>query len=215
LVGAFETAARLARLRHAHFRPDHAKEVFSRAVDRRPGTADDRVRFAITAFAVLIGLVPPDAGSIWAALRIGEINTIRPLAIGDIDAHREDCKGVGQFAQPKPDHHRTYRSIETLLKMEDPDAHEAALVGLYGDETLDRDRPDRPEPTLLQPAIHRPEPRRLRYAPVFAEAIRKSAPYWGRRQKMIEDCNLDTLSEPMECTDKGSERPQEQSVIDS
>jgi hypothetical protein len=32
---------------------------------------------------------------------------------------------------------------------------------------------------------------------------------------MIEDCNLDTLSEPMECTDKGSERPQEQSVIDS
>jgi ribosomal protein S12 methylthiotransferase accessory factor len=112
--------------------------VFSRAVNRRPGTAGNRVRFAITAVAALIGLVPPDAGSIWTDLRVGEIKTIRPLAAGDSDAHREDCKGVGQFAQLQPDHRRTYRSIETLLEMEDPDAHEAALVGLYGDETLDR-----------------------------------------------------------------------------
>lgn len=34
---------------------------------------------------------------------------------------------------------RTRQCIETLLDMDDPNAYEAALVGLYGDETLDQE----------------------------------------------------------------------------
>jgi len=60
------------------------------------------------------------------------------LAAGDLEAIREGCDWVRQFAQLDAGRRRTYRCIETLLEMEDPDAHEAALVGLYGDETLDR-----------------------------------------------------------------------------
>ena len=87
--------------------------------------------------AALIGLAP-DAGSIWADLRVGELKTMLALAAGDIEAIREGCEWVRQFAQLDAGRRRTYRCIETLLEMEDPDAHEAALVGLYGDETLDR-----------------------------------------------------------------------------
>ena len=84
-----------------------------------------------------IGLVP-DAGSIWADLRVGELKTMLALAAGDVDAIREGCEWVRQFAQLDAGRRRTYRCIETLLDMEDPDAHEAALVSLYGDETLDQ-----------------------------------------------------------------------------
>jgi ribosomal protein S12 methylthiotransferase accessory factor len=87
--------------------------------------------------AALIGLAP-DAGSIWADLRVGELKTMLALAAGDVDAIREGCEWVRQFAQIDAGRRRTYRCIETLLEMDDPDAHEAALVGLYGDETLDQ-----------------------------------------------------------------------------
>ena len=45
---------------------------------------------------------------------------------------------VRQFAHLDADRRRTHRCIETLLDMEDPDAHKAALAGLYGYEILNR-----------------------------------------------------------------------------
>ncbi len=86
--------------------------------------------------AALIGLAP-DAGSIWADLRIGELKTLLALAAGEMDAVREGCEWVRSFEQLDATRRRTYSCIEMLLEMEDPDAYEAALVGLYGDETLD------------------------------------------------------------------------------
>jgi len=86
--------------------------------------------------AALIGLAP-DAGSLWADLRVGELKTMLALAIGDSAAIREGCAWVGQFEQLAAERRRTYRCIETLLDMENPDNFEAALVALYGDATLD------------------------------------------------------------------------------
>ena len=87
--------------------------------------------------AALIGLAP-DAGSIWADLRVGELKTMLALAAGDMDAVREGCEWVRSFEQLDAARRRTYGCIETLLEMDDPDTYEAALVGLYGDETLDQ-----------------------------------------------------------------------------
>ena len=87
--------------------------------------------------AALIGLAP-DAGSLWADLRVGELKAMLALAVGDSDAIREGCEWVRQFEQLDAARRRTYQCIETLLDMEDPDVYEAALVGLYGHETLDR-----------------------------------------------------------------------------
>ncbi|MBS1191739.1 MAG: hypothetical protein H6R10_3531 [Rhodocyclaceae bacterium] len=86
--------------------------------------------------AALIGLAP-DAGSLWEDLRVGELKTLLALAIGDKDAILEGCEWVRQFEQLDAGRRRTYQCIATLLEMDDPDAYEGALVGLYGDETLD------------------------------------------------------------------------------
>jgi ribosomal protein S12 methylthiotransferase accessory factor len=86
--------------------------------------------------AALIGLAP-DAGSLWADLRVGELKTLLALAAGDMDAVREGCEWVRSFEQLDATRRSTYSCIEVLLEMDDPDAYEAALVGLYGDETLD------------------------------------------------------------------------------
>jgi ribosomal protein S12 methylthiotransferase accessory factor len=59
------------------------------------------------------------------------------LAAGDREAVREGCEWVRQFEQLDATRRRTYQCIETLLDLDDPDAYEAALVSLYGDDTLD------------------------------------------------------------------------------
>lgn len=86
--------------------------------------------------AALIGLAP-DEGSLWADLRVGELKTLLALAIGDTEAILEGCEWIGHFEQLDAGRRRTYRCIATLLSLDDPDAYEAALVSLYGDETLD------------------------------------------------------------------------------
>jgi ribosomal protein S12 methylthiotransferase accessory factor len=86
--------------------------------------------------AALIGLAP-DAGSLWADLRVGELKTLLALAVGDTDATLEGCDGLGQFAQLDADRHRVYRCIATLLEMDDPNIFEDALLSLYGEATLD------------------------------------------------------------------------------
>lgn len=86
--------------------------------------------------AALIGLAP-DAGSLWADLRVGELKTLLGLAAGDMDAVREGCEWIRQFDQLDAQRRRTYQCIATLLEMEDPNVYEDALVALYGEETLD------------------------------------------------------------------------------
>ena len=86
--------------------------------------------------AALIGLAP-DAGSIWADLRIGELKAMLALAVGDTDATLEGCEWVRQFEQLDAGRRRIYQCIATLLEMEDPNIFEDALVSLYGEETLD------------------------------------------------------------------------------
>jgi len=86
--------------------------------------------------AALIGLAP-DAGSLWADLRVGELKTMLALATGDTDAVREGCEWVRQFEQLDAGRRRAYQCIATLLDMDDPDIYEEALVALYGEETLD------------------------------------------------------------------------------
>lgn len=94
------------------------------------GIADERP------VAALIGLAP-DPDTLWADLRIGELKTLLALATGDTDAVREGCEWIAQFEQLDATRRRTYQCIATLLEMDDPNAYEAALVSLYGDETLD------------------------------------------------------------------------------
>ena len=86
--------------------------------------------------AALIGLAA-DAGTLWADLRVGELKTLLALAIGDSDAVLEGCEWVRQFDQLDADRRRVYRCIATLLELDDPNACEAALVSLFGEETLD------------------------------------------------------------------------------
>ncbi len=86
--------------------------------------------------AALIGLAP-DADSLWADLRVGELKTLLALAIGDADAVLEGCEWIRQFEQLDAGRRRVYRCIATLLEMDDPNAYEEALVSLYGEETLD------------------------------------------------------------------------------
>lgn len=87
--------------------------------------------------AALIGLAP-DEGSLWADLRIGELKTLLALAIGDTQATLEGCEWVRLFDQLDAGRRRTYQCIATLLTLDDPNAYEAALVSLYGEETLDQ-----------------------------------------------------------------------------
>jgi ribosomal protein S12 methylthiotransferase accessory factor len=86
--------------------------------------------------AALIGLAP-DPGSPWSDLRVGELKTMLALACGDTDAVREGCEWIRQFEQLDAGRRRVYHCIATLLELDDPNACEAALVSLYGDETLD------------------------------------------------------------------------------
>jgi len=87
--------------------------------------------------AALIGLAP-DAGSLWADLRVGELKTMLALAGGDPDALREGLDWVRQFEQLDAGRRRIYACLQTLIEMEDPADYEAALLGLYGEATLDQ-----------------------------------------------------------------------------
>lgn len=85
--------------------------------------------------AALIGLAP-DASSLWADLRVGELKAMLALAVGDTDAILDGCEWVRQFEQLDAGRRRVYRCIATLLEMADPNFFEDALVSLYGEETL-------------------------------------------------------------------------------
>jgi ribosomal protein S12 methylthiotransferase accessory factor len=87
--------------------------------------------------AALIGLAP-DAGSLWADLRVGELKTMLALAGGDPDALREGLEWVRQFEQLDTGRRRIYACLQTIVDMADPANYEAAMLSLYGEATVDQ-----------------------------------------------------------------------------
>ena len=82
--------------------------------------------------AALIGLAP-DAGSLWADLRVGELKTLLALTIRDEEAIREGCQWIRHFEQINADRRRVYRCIEALVEMEDASIYAHNLPLLYGE----------------------------------------------------------------------------------
>jgi ribosomal protein S12 methylthiotransferase accessory factor len=89
--------------------------------------------------AALIGLAP-DAGSLWADLRVGELKTLLSLAMDDEDAAREGCQWIRHFEQINDERRRVYRCIEALLDMDDVDGYAPNLGLLYGETALQQAR---------------------------------------------------------------------------
>jgi ribosomal protein S12 methylthiotransferase accessory factor len=86
--------------------------------------------------AALIGLAP-DADTLWADLRVGELKALLALAVGDEEAVDAGLLWVANFNQIKPERRRVYSCIENLLRLDDDESYMEALLGLYGAETLD------------------------------------------------------------------------------
>ena len=83
----------------------------------------------------ILGLaIPP--GTVWKQLRIGELKTLLALAIGDEEATREGCDWIYHYQQMNPARGLVYRCIESLMNLEDIDAHRRSLALLYGAETV-------------------------------------------------------------------------------
>lgn len=85
--------------------------------------------------AALIGLAP-DAGSLWADLRVGELKTLLALAMDDEDAIREGCQWIRHFEQINDERRRVYRCIEALLDMDDVAGYMPNVGLLYGETAL-------------------------------------------------------------------------------
>ncbi|MBU0657003.1 MAG: YcaO-like family protein [Gammaproteobacteria bacterium] len=85
--------------------------------------------------AALIGLAP-DAGSLWADLRVGELKTLLALAMDDEEAIREGCQWIRHFEQINDDRRRAYRCVEALLDMDEPEGYAPNLGLLYGETAL-------------------------------------------------------------------------------
>ncbi len=82
--------------------------------------------------AALLGLAP-DAGSLWADLRIGELKTLLALVIDDEDAIVEGCQWIRHFEQINDERRRAYRCIEALIEMgEDADGYAENMSLLFG-----------------------------------------------------------------------------------
>ncbi len=85
--------------------------------------------------AALIGLAP-DANSLWADLRVGELKTLLALAMDDEDAIREGCQWIRHFEQISDERRRVYRCIEALLDMDDVEGYSPNIGLLYGATAL-------------------------------------------------------------------------------
>ncbi|SEA50320.1 ribosomal protein S12 methylthiotransferase accessory factor [Thiothrix caldifontis] len=85
--------------------------------------------------AALIGLAP-DAGSLWADLRVGELKTLLALVMDDEDAIREGCQWIRHFEQISDERRRVYRCIEALLDMDDVAGYAPNIGLLYGEKAL-------------------------------------------------------------------------------
>ena len=89
--------------------------------------------------AALIGLAP-DAGSLWADLRIAELRTLLALVLEEEEAIREGCQWVRHFEQLNEERRRVYRCIEALLDMDNPEDYADNMVLLYGQACYEQAR---------------------------------------------------------------------------
>lgn len=99
-------------------------------------TLEDLSLDNIQPISALIGLAP-DAGSLWADLRVGELKALLALAIGDKESTLEACQWIQYFDQLPAERARTYRCVETLLQMESASAYVDNLKLIYGATTLE------------------------------------------------------------------------------
>ena len=83
----------------------------------------------------ILGLAIP-VGTPWKELRIGELQTLLALAIGDQDAIREGCDWIHSYKQLNPARRLVYRCIESLMQLEDTAPFQRSLKLLYGAETV-------------------------------------------------------------------------------
>lgn len=120
-------AVREAILRLPELTDDECADLFA--------TLDDLGLDDHQPVAALIGLAP-DAGTIWADLRVGELRTLLALALKDTDAILEGCEWAHHFGQIDPERRRTYRCIATLLQCDEPAAYLTNLCLLYGERTV-------------------------------------------------------------------------------
>ncbi|SKA75263.1 ribosomal protein S12 methylthiotransferase accessory factor [Thiothrix eikelboomii] len=98
-------------------------------------TLEDLSLDNIQPIAALIGLAP-DANSLWADLRVGELKALLALAIGDQSRSLEACQWIQYFDQLPAERARTYRCVETLLQLESNEAYLAHLQLIYGASSL-------------------------------------------------------------------------------
>ena len=89
--------------------------------------------------AALIGLAP-DAGSLWADLRVAELRTLLALVLKEEEAIREGCQWVRHFEQLNEERRRVYRCIEALLDMDNPEDYADNMVLLYGQTCYEQAR---------------------------------------------------------------------------
>jgi ribosomal protein S12 methylthiotransferase accessory factor len=116
----------------------HAPELDDDACAALLATLNERGLADERPVAALVGLAP-DADTLWADLRVGELKTLLALACGDIDAVRDGCEWIRHFEQIDGGRRRVYRCIEALLGLDaaaDDPRYAEALLALYGAETL-------------------------------------------------------------------------------
>ena len=89
--------------------------------------------------AALIGLAP-DAGSLWADLRVAELRTLLALVLEEEEAIREGCQWVRHFEQLNEERRHVYRCIEALLDMDNPEDYADNMVLLYGQTCYEQAR---------------------------------------------------------------------------
>lgn len=105
---SFGAKLRPALLNLPHLSTEQCSELLATLDDS--GIADQHP------VAALIGLAP-DADSIWADLRVGELRALLALTIGDIAVIVEACEWIRDFKQLKHERRRVYACIENLLKL--------------------------------------------------------------------------------------------------
>lgn len=93
------------------------------------GIMDDRL------VAVVIGLAPGN-DPFWQDLRIGELKTLLGLAIGNDEAIGQGCEWISYYPELSSSRRLVYGAVAAIHQLEDPDAHEASLKLLYGEDAL-------------------------------------------------------------------------------
>lgn len=97
------------------------------------GIMDDRL------VCVVIGLAPGN-DPFWQDLRIGELKTLLGLAIGNDEAIGQGCEWISYYPELSPARRLVYGAIAAIHQLENPDAHDASLKLLYGEDALRQGR---------------------------------------------------------------------------